>query len=102
MLCLKRCSLVSTPDFDHFVSARLFIVAIVHTVSHRVHGEFAKEASTDGLQTDKHGVCGARIHRDINGANNICSKAAYGVYGQVQADTVKYLRPIGVAPRHRP
>jgi putative transposase len=46
--------------------------------------------------------CGARIHRDVNGANNICSKAAYGAYGQVQADTVKYLRPIGVVPRHGP
>jgi putative transposase len=42
--------------------------------------------------------CGARIHRDVNGSANICSKAVYGCYGQVQADTVKYLRPIGVAP----
>jgi putative transposase len=46
--------------------------------------------------------CGARVHRDVNGANNICSKAVYGVYAQVQADTVKYLRPIGVVPRHGP
>jgi putative transposase len=46
--------------------------------------------------------CGARIHRDVNGSNNICSKAAHGRYGQVQADTVKYLRPIVVVPRHRP
>jgi putative transposase len=45
--------------------------------------------------------CGARIHRDVNGANNICSKAAYGRYSQVRADTVKYLRPIGVAPLTR-
>jgi putative transposase len=45
--------------------------------------------------------CGARIHRDVNGASNICSKAVYGAYGQVQADQVKYLRPIGVAPRTR-
>lgn len=45
--------------------------------------------------------CGARGHRDVNGANNICSKAAQGRYGQVQADTVKYLRPIGVAPPTR-
>jgi putative transposase len=42
--------------------------------------------------------CGARIHRDLNGSANICSKAAHGGYGKVQADTVKYLRPIGVAP----
>ena len=42
--------------------------------------------------------CGARVHRDVNGGATICSKAAYGRYSQVQADTVKYLRPIGVAP----
>jgi putative transposase len=46
--------------------------------------------------------CGVRIHRDVNGANNICSKARRGRYGKVQADIVKYLRPIGVAPRHGP
>jgi putative transposase len=45
--------------------------------------------------------CGARIHRDVNGSANICSKAAHGVYSKVQADTVKYLRPIGVAPLTR-
>ena len=46
--------------------------------------------------------CGARVHREVNGANNICSKAAHGCYSRVQADTVKDLRPIGVAPRHGP
>jgi putative transposase len=45
--------------------------------------------------------CGARVHRDVNGSATICSKATYGVYSKVQADTVKYLRPIGVAPRTR-
>jgi putative transposase len=45
--------------------------------------------------------CGARVHREVNGSANICSKAAYGVYSQVQADTVTYLRPIGGAPRTR-
>jgi putative transposase len=45
--------------------------------------------------------CGAQVHRDVNGSANICSKAMHGVYSQVQADTVKYLRPIGVAPRTR-
>ena len=45
--------------------------------------------------------CGARIHRDVNGSANICSKAVFGHYSQIQADSVKYLRPIGVAPRTR-
>jgi putative transposase len=45
--------------------------------------------------------CGARVHQDVNGSANICSKATHGVYSQVQADTVKYLRPIGVAPLTR-
>ena len=45
--------------------------------------------------------CGARVHRDVNGASNICSKAAHGRYSKIQADTVKYLRPIGVAPLTR-
>jgi putative transposase len=40
-------------------------------------------------------VCGAKIHRDVNGANNICSRARYGSYACVQAQTVKYLRPQG-------
>jgi putative transposase len=46
--------------------------------------------------------CGARVHRDVNGSANICSKAIYGRYSKVQADAVKYLRPIGVAPGHGP
>jgi putative transposase len=47
--------------------------------------------------------CGARGHRDVNGAANICSQAAAGRYGQVQAqDRVTYLRPIVAVPRHRP
>jgi putative transposase len=46
--------------------------------------------------------CGARVHRDVNGANNICSKAVHGAYAKVQADTVTYRRPIVVVPRHRP
>jgi putative transposase len=45
--------------------------------------------------------CGARVHRDVNGSANICSKAVYGVYSKIQADTVKDLRPIGVAPLTR-
>ena len=44
---------------------------------------------------------GARVHRDVNGSATICSKAAHGVYSKVQADTVKYLRPIGGAPLTR-
>jgi putative transposase len=42
--------------------------------------------------------CGAQIHRDVNGSANSCSKAVYGRYSQIQAEMVKYLRPIGVAP----
>ena len=45
--------------------------------------------------------CGARVHRDVNGSANICSRAVYGCYSKIQADTVKYLRPIGVAPQTR-
>jgi putative transposase len=45
--------------------------------------------------------CGARVHRDVNGANNICSRAVYGCDSKVQAETVKYLRPSGVAPLTR-
>ena len=39
--------------------------------------------------------CGAVIHRDVNGASNICSRALYGRYSDVQARTIKYLRPTG-------
>ncbi len=39
--------------------------------------------------------CGAVIHRDANGASNICSRARYGSYGHVQVQTIKYLRPLG-------
>ena len=45
--------------------------------------------------------CGARVHRDVNGSANICSRAIYGCSSKIQADTVKYLRPIGVAPQTR-
>jgi putative transposase len=45
--------------------------------------------------------CGARVHRDVNGANTSCSKATHGAYSKVQADTIKYLRPSGGAPRTR-
>lgn len=38
--------------------------------------------------------CGAVIHRDLNGACNICSRARYGLYGYVQSHTQMYLRPI--------
>jgi putative transposase len=46
--------------------------------------------------------CGVVLHHDVHGSNFICSKAVTGANGQMQADTVKYLRPIGVTPRHRP
>jgi putative transposase len=38
--------------------------------------------------------CGAVIHRDANGASNICSRARYGSYGSVQVQTIMYLRPL--------
>jgi putative transposase len=38
--------------------------------------------------------CGAVIHRDANGASNICSRACYGSYGFVQVQTIMYLRPL--------
>jgi putative transposase len=38
--------------------------------------------------------CGAVIHRDVNGGSNICSRARYGSYGSVQAQTIMYLRPL--------
>jgi putative transposase len=44
---------------------------------------------------------GVTRHRDGNGSDNICSKGAYGVYGRVQSDRVKYRRPIVVAPATR-
>jgi hypothetical protein len=34
--------------------------------------------------------CGARMHRDVNGSNNICAKASYGACGRIQADTGGY------------
>jgi putative transposase len=40
--------------------------------------------------------CGARMHRDLNGAANICSRAKYGSYGKVQYSDKKvmYLQPL--------
>jgi putative transposase len=68
------------------------------TCSHSGH---VQSSSPRGRQFRCSG-CGARVHRNVNGSANICSKAAYGRYSKVQAGAVKYLRPIGVAPRHGP
>jgi putative transposase len=68
------------------------------TCSHRGH---VHPSSPRGRRCRCTG-CGARLHRDVNGSATICSKAAYGRYGQVQAETVRSLRPIGGVPRHRP
>jgi IS605 OrfB family transposase len=68
------------------------------TCSHSGH---VQSSSPRGRRFRRAG-CGARVHRDVNGSANSCSKAVFGVYAQVQADAVKYLRPIGVAPRHGP
>ena len=56
-------------------------------------GEVAKHAPRGRVYTCP--GCGAVIHRDVNGASNICSRARYGKYSAVQARTIKYLRPTG-------
>jgi putative transposase len=38
--------------------------------------------------------CGAVLHRDANGAGNICSRARHGTYGFVQSNH-QYLDPYG-------
>ncbi|MDP9311554.1 MAG: transposase [Chloroflexota bacterium] len=45
--------------------------------------------------------CQSVLHRDANGAANICSKAITGVYGNVQPVTTMYRRATDVAPRTR-
>jgi putative transposase len=56
-------------------------------------GGVAKHASRGRVYTCP--GCGAVINRDVNGASNICSRALYGEYSEVQARTIKYLRPTG-------
>jgi len=36
--------------------------------------------------------CGAIVHRDGNGAANICSRACFGVYGKIHPLQIKHLR----------
>ncbi|HMA37787.1 MAG TPA: transposase [Chloroflexia bacterium] len=43
--------------------------------------------------------CGAIISRDGNGAANICSRYRYGEYGQVQVQSLTYLRATAVVLR---
>src|SRR5690348_13362128 len=45
--------------------------------------------------------CGAVLSRDGNGAANICSRATYGQYGQVQVHSLRYRRATAVVPRKR-
>ncbi|MGH2514387.1 MAG: RNA-guided endonuclease InsQ/TnpB family protein [Ktedonobacterales bacterium] len=40
--------------------------------------------------------CGVRIHRDANGAANICSRSLFGVYACVHIESVASIRPIRV------
>ena len=44
--------------------------------------------------------CGAKLHRDLNGAANITSHAKFGSYGKVQATNKKptYLQPLVKPP----
>jgi putative transposase len=37
--------------------------------------------------------CGTRLHRDVNGAANICSRALQGEYGHIQCERVMCARP---------
>jgi transposase len=39
-------------------------------------------------------ACGARLHRDVNGAANICSRALHATYGLTQIAHVRHVRPI--------
>jgi transposase len=64
------------------------------------HSGHARPSSPRGRCVRRSG-CGARVHRDVNGSANICSKATHGVYGKAQAHTVKFLRAVGVAPLTR-
>ena len=46
--------------------------------------------------------CGVYLHRDANGAANICSRALFGAYGCVHVEAVTFARPIAVGSRmHR-
>jgi putative transposase len=38
--------------------------------------------------------CSTAIHRDLNGASNICSRARYGKYSLIKVHNIKYLRPL--------
>ncbi len=46
-------------------------------------------------------ACGSILHRDANGAANICSKSITGLYGAVRPITTTYRRATDVAPRTR-
>ncbi|HEX6270709.1 MAG TPA: transposase [Anaerolineales bacterium] len=57
------------------------------------YGRLVKNSAPRGRVYNCPG-CGAVIHRDANGASNICSRARYGSYGFVQVQTIMYLRPL--------
>ena len=44
-------------------------------------------------------ACGANIHRDANGAANICSRGLAGAYGVVAVASVRFARPIRAGGR---
>lgn len=47
--------------------------------------------------------CGALLHRDANGAANICSRQVYGELGRVQVKRTTHRRPVAVrAPTRAP
>jgi putative transposase len=45
--------------------------------------------------------CRALVHRDVNGAANICSRAVFGLDAQVHAQSPTYRHACAVAPRTR-
>ena len=47
------------------------------------------------------GLCGIEMHRDGNGAANICSRGRYGAYGSVKPLETTYLRPLEIRSREK-